>query len=313
MVANIAEVLSKVSPIIGHAPFVEGNQMDGDRVTSRMSLPGVNRRVFNQGVAPTKSVTAQENEGVTILSSQSKADALMAERAPGGVGEFRLSEDRAHLMAQVIQAETCMLYDSKAVDPAQFNGLLTRLSGVAGTPYANQIIRWNTGNTTTNASLLLVGWGPDTVCGIYPRGSVGGLRTQDMGAMMVPDSTAAANLFRAYVTNFDWELGIRVKDPRALAAVRNIDMNLLTPGSLADPVNDLLLDAAAAARKIIPPGTNLQWYCPRALATVLDQMAINATARSVLKFEDIAGRPVTTLHGIPVSISDPMTITEASV
>ena len=28
MVANIAEVLSKVSPIIGTAPFVEGNQMD---------------------------------------------------------------------------------------------------------------------------------------------------------------------------------------------------------------------------------------------------------------------------------------------
>lgn len=311
MVANIGEVLSHVSPIIGSAPFKEGNQIDGDKVTTRQSLPTISRRVFNQGVAATKSTTAQASETVTLLSSQSKLDATLAE-LNGSVGEERLSEDRAHLMAQTIQAEACMLYDSVAIDPGQCNGLITRLNGVVGTPYEKQVIRWNTGNTVTNTTLLLVGWGPETVCGIYPRGTSGGLKTQDMGPIMVPD--ANNNLYRAYVTNFDWLLGAEVKDPRFIAAVRNIDMSLVTPGTLAAPVNDLLQDADAAMHQIFSTGSvNLQWYCSRALATVLDQMATNSLARSTLMRDDVAGKMVTMLHGVPVNISDGMTNTEASV
>jgi hypothetical protein len=105
-----------------------------------------------------------------------------------------------------------------------------------------------------------------------------------------------------------------VKDPRFIAAVRNIDMSTVTAGTLQNPDNSLLLAAIAASRKIFNlKMCNPKWYCSRSLYTVLEQAATNSIARSTLSIRDVAGQPVTHLNGIPLEMDDQIINTELSI
>ena len=68
--------------------------------------------------------------------------------------------------------------------------------------------------------------------GIYREGSTGGITPHDMGEQLVDDSTRANKRFRAYVTNWNWKVGLVVRTSRRVVRIANIDTgNLLTTGN----------------------------------------------------------------------------------
>lgn len=311
-IAQIAEVLTKTTPVLEDAVFRPSNLPDANKVTARNALPPVYRRRFNEGIPTGKSGTAQVTEPCTNIAARSEVDAEEAE-LNGDVGAYRASEDVAFLEAMNEGAESALIYDSQAGDPTQMNGLLPRLNSTADPVAGKQIVLWGAGGANINASLLLVGWGDQTVYGHYPKGTPGGLKHVDMGVQYsTPDGSG--NRFRAYCADWSWMLGLTVKDSRYFGALRNIDMSALQEGNPQSPVSDLVRGAIKVFHKIPRPSSvRMAWYAPRLLVTYLHLQALSVQSRQLRVDDDPAGAPVVKLLGYPVRIADSMTTTEAAI
>jgi hypothetical protein len=159
------------------------------------------------------------------------------------------------------------------------------------------------------ASILLVGWAPHGVHGIYPRGYPGGINHQDFG--LVPNGGSdGTNTFPAWVDWFEWAHGIAVEDFRYVGRAANIDTgNLsLTGTNCITPLNTLYhrcLTADGSAR--------WAYYVPRRLFEFLHQQARSGVTNSTLAIDEIAGHPVLKANGFPIRVAEKMTIAESIV
>lgn len=306
-IAEIVEALSKETPLLQDASFIQGNLPDGHKFTSRTGLPTVGSRRFNEGVAPGKSVTSQITETAMKIAAMSAVDVEEA-KLNGDSAAFRATEDSGFTEALQQYAEKQLIYGADSTDPTVFTGLLSRLNSTTG-PAGKQIILHDgsaSGNDQT--SMLLVGWGPKTVSGMFPKGSVAGLSMKDMGEQLW-DPNNDGHKFVAYVTAWNWDLGLVVKDKRYLAAIRNIDMS-----DISATGNLLIQSAIKAYHKIYrPSAVRPAWYCNRDTATYLHLQALDSTKQSTLRIENVAGAPVVYLLGAPVRITDTITSTESVV
>ena len=68
-VPAIVELLSQNNEILSDMLFIEGNLPTGHRTTVRTGLPTVAWRLLNQGVQPSKSVTAQIDEACGMMEA----------------------------------------------------------------------------------------------------------------------------------------------------------------------------------------------------------------------------------------------------
>lgn len=312
--ATIVESLTRECPLLQDAVVKEANMVEGEKFSARQSLPTVTRRRINRGTASSKSTTAQTTEPITILESKSQIDIEEME-LNGNNPAFRASEDIAFMEAMTEQAEKAVLYDNKAVNPDEAMGLIHRLDSTTGAA-GSQIYKWSTNSNSTNATLLLVGWGDDKVYMTFPKGSKGGIiaRPQDK-PLPVDDGQGTGSSYLAWITYWTWKLGICVKDKRYLAAVRNIDMSAVAEGTAATPDNSIIRAAIHALHLIKnPSGAKMVWYAPRLLHTYLHLQALSSVAHgAALTLENVAGAPVVKLCGFPVRIADQMTTTEGFI
>lgn len=305
-IAQVVESLTSRNAILQDATFQEGNLPTGHRFTSRTGLPALEWRKFNEGVAPSKSTTDQIDESVGMLEGMSVVDCELA-KLNGNEGAFRSSEDKAFTQAFNNEIEAGIFYHSTKTAPEKFMGLSPRMDSttVAG---GSQIIKMDAtaaGNDQT--SMWLVCWSPETVFGIYPKGSQGGLTPHDMGEQLWPDINGKK--FRAYVTNWNWKMGLVVKDYRYLVRIANIDTS-----AIADTGNALIKAMVRATHQMYDlKSGRLAWYCNRTVATYLHLQAMDSVKNSTLTIENVGGMPVQHFMGIPIRQTDAILNTEAPV
>lgn len=305
-VAAVVESMTRRNPILQDAVFLEGNLATGHRVTSRVGLPSVAWRRYNEGVSPSKSRKSQFDEACGQLEGLSAVDVKLA-KLNGNEAAFRASEDMAFVQSMNNELSTGFFYHSTKTAPEKFMGLSPRLDATAN-PFGGQIIKVEpaaAGNDSS--SMWLVCWGPESVFGIYPKGSQAGLVPDDMGKQLWDDGTGKK--FRAWVTHWSWDVGLCVKDARQLIRLANIDYTTLAANT------DTLVDAAIKGyyRLYDPNIGRLAFYCNRTVATYLHLQAKNATKQSTLSLDTVAGRPVVSILGIPVHVTDAITDTEAAI
>lgn len=305
-IAQVVESLTARNAILQDATFVEGNLPTGHRFTSRTGLPALEWRKFNEGVTPSKSRTDQIDETVGMLEGMSVVDCELA-KLNGNEAAFRASEDKAFMQAFNNEIETGIFYHSTETAPEKFMGLSPRLDSTTGTG-GSQIIKMNpsaSGNDQT--SMWLVAWSPDTVFGIYPKDSAGGLQPHDMGEQLWTDINGKK--FRAYVTNWNWKVGLVVKDYRYVVRIANIDTS-----AIAETGNELIKAMVRATHQMFDMRAGrLAWYCNRTVATYLHLQAMDAVKNSTLSIENVGGMPVQTFLGIPIRQTDAILNTEAPV
>lgn len=305
-VAQVVEALTKRNPVLEDMVVLEGNLTTGHRVTTRTGLPSVGWRRYNEGVAISKSRKGQYDEAAGQCEGMSAVDVKQA-RLGGNEAAFRASEDLAFVQAMNNEISTGIFYHSTKTAPEKFMGLSPRLDATTN-PWAGQIISLDADDAVNdNTSIWLVCWGPDSVFGIYPKGSQGGIEHDDMGKQLWDDGSGKR--FRAWVTHWSWDFGLVVKDARQLARVANIDTSNLAANA------DTLVDAMISAYyRIYDPNIGrLAWYCNRKIAEFLHRQARSATKNATLSIEEIEGKPVTRVMGAPVRVTDVITNTEAQV
>ena len=313
-IATVAEVLSKANPILQDMVFQEGNLPTGHRFTARMALPSVTWRKLNQGLDSSKSVTDQVDETCGILEAHSKIDVDLA-ALNGNEAAFRQSEDLAFAQGLNIEVANGLFYHSVAANPERFQGLSARLATTTNNIASGQIVKWggsSSGNDQT--SVWLIGWAPDKVFGIFPKGSKAGLSQEDLGRQLVPDSNNKQ--FLAYVTRWQWKIGLCVRDYRYVVRGCNIDTSAwtATDGFLITQLFDMV--AAMYSLQDCKP----VFYMNRQTFSMLNKQLMNKQA-NFLEWIDGSGADqpskggvrVPVFLGIPIKIVDAITITESVI
>lgn len=320
----VVDLLSQTNQMMEDMLWVEGNQTSGHKTTVRTGLPQGTWRQLYQGVQPTKSTTAQITETCGNLEGYSELDKDLAD-LNGNTAEFRASEEGGFYEGMTQQVQSAFLYANALNTPAQIMGLAPRYSTIntANAQSANNVIDMG-GTGSTNCSVWVVGWGPNSVHGIFPKGKIAGLQMVDLGDDVKVLSDGS--MYRVYRSHFKWECGLAVRDWRYVVRMCNIDVTLLNGASAANLINGLVsafhrFPTAPAGTRITtdptrPSGvfgaTRFAIYCNRQVAAALDRQAMNKS-NMLLRIEEWNGRPVTTFRGVPIRVVDRLLTTEARI
>jgi len=310
---EIVEVLANTNPIIGDASVMEGNLPTGHRSTKRSSDPTGTWRLLNYGVAPEKSTTEQITDTCGILESYSKIDVDLAS-LNANEAAFRASEDNAFVTGFNDTIATAIFYANQNSDPEKMHGLAPRYnytdspSGASST----QVISCG-GSGSDNTSIWIITWGPQTCSLMYPKGSRAGLQSEDLGKQLITDATGVYT-YQAWVTKFQWKLGLVLRDYRYVIRLCNIDVSDLTAdaASGADLMSKLV--DGYYARPTVDLGNMGKTfiYCNKTVAKFLHKQAQNKSNVN-LTIDNPAGNPVVNFLGAPIHVCDNITSAEATI
>lgn len=229
-VATIAELLNQSNDVLTDMLWLEGNLPTGHRTTVRTGLPTATWRLLNGGVIPSKSTTAQLDEACGMLENYSEVDRDLAD-LNGNVQQFRMSEGLAFVEGINQQMVQTLFYGDTTVNPERFLGLSPRYNAISGAANGVNVLSAG-GAGSDNTSVWLVLWGPNTVSGIFPKGSKAGLMHEDLGLVTVETATGiTGGRLRAYRDHWQWKCGIALKDWRYAVRLCNIDVSDLVGSS----------------------------------------------------------------------------------
>jgi hypothetical protein len=306
--ARIAEMLSQVNEVLTDMPFKEGNLPTGDLLTVRTGLPTATWRLLNKGVAQSKSNTAQITEQCGMLESRGQVDVDIAKLAKD-LNAFRLSEATPHMEVMNQEMARVLFYGNSGLASEQFTGLSPRYSALSGAGNSGNVIDGG-GVGSDNSSIWLIGWGMETVYGIYPQGSNAGILHEDLGIQDAFDSDG--NRFRAYLDRFQWKNGVAVKDWRYAVRICNIDIsNLVAQSSAADLIEKMI----SAWHRIPAMGMCTPvYYMNRTVFQALDKARrSDIIAGGGLTYDNVDGKAVHSFRQIPIRRVDQLLETETVV
>lgn len=308
--AKIVELLSQTNEILNDMLYVEGNLPTGHRTTVRTGLPSVFWRLLNQGVQPSKSTTAQIDEGTGMLEAWSEVDVKLAS-LNGNTSAFRLSEAQAYIEAMNQEHASTLFYGNSSLDPEEFNGLSVRYGDLSADNAQNIVDAGGTG--VDNGSIWLVCWGSQTVHGIFPKGSKAGLEHKDLGEETVETTAGiAGSRMRAYRDQWIWQSGLALRDWRYVVRVANVDISdlIANAGSQAELINLMI----KALHRL--PNMNMgkcAFYMNRTMFQMLDIQRRDDVASAGMQYAEVDGKLVPNFRGIPIRKCDALLETEARV
>lgn len=323
----IAEMLSQSLAVAADAPYVESNELTSHEFVFRTSIPGGYFRYINQGVPYSKSTTAKGRVAMSSLEDYSQVDRLVAERS-GDVEKFRYGEDTAFLEGMGQTIEQTDWYGNTVTNPASYFGFSTFYNTVNTATAANAANVIDGGGVgSSNASVWLIGWSPRHIYKVYPRGSKAGLDMEDKGDQ-VPGYDSVGNRFEAYTSWFRQQCGLVPEDWRYAARICNLDTT--SAGLFGTNAYDLFVGIAQLLLKLPTlssatsgittsdaqddpsPGLRAVIYANRTVRFAMDQQMLR-DKNVLIALKDYDGAPCMTYRGLPVKVSDRLTITEGRV
>jgi len=176
-------------------------------------------------------------------------------------------------------------------------------------------IKSASGAGSDNTSIWLITWGPKTCSLMFPKGSKAGLVSEDLGKQIVTDAAGTTgNIYTAYVTRFQWKIGLVLADYRYVIRICNIDVSDLTAdaASGADLFKQMVLGYYARPTVDLGKMAKTFWYCNKTIAPYLHLQASNK-ANVNLTMDNPQGDPVLRFLGAPIHVCDAITSAEATI
>lgn len=320
--ADIAEILTQVNEANDDMSWAEGNLVTGDRHTVRTKKPDVDFRRINQGTQRSKSGTAQVEEATAILVGKHQIDRDLAILS-GNIAKYRMDEGRSFIEALSDKLWTNIFYGNAVLDDRSFHGLANRFGSLSSS-YSSQIIDAG-GTGVDNRSIWLIVWAEDKVTGLYPKGTKGGLMHMDttVNKAVGPDGypigdeclDADGLPYLGYKDHWQWNCGLKVKDPRYVVRAANIDFSdLAKDRTTGADIQDVMVRMMGRIQGL--NGGNAAFYMSRDLENMLDRQAAN-DGRAFNGFSRANfGRPgidSLAFRGVPVRRMDALNVNEARV
>jgi len=305
---EIIELMNQTNDMLSDVQWMESNQSDGHLTRIRTGLPDVYWRRLYKGTPPSKSEWAQVKETCGMLEALQELDVAEVELYGDKARAFRLSEAKAFTEAMRQKVAKTLIYGDNSTVPDEFNGLQKRYPSLSSPHVVNA--SGSTSNKQT--SMYLVAWGSDTVHGLYPKGSSGGLQKEDLGKYMTTD--ASGNKFQVFGDKYNWRCGLAVRDWRAVVRICNIDSTKLTKRKGETGWVDLQA-LTIAAKNMMPPQMRSKaiWYCNQDVLTALEMQSIDYGTVHLTYGQFFDSKSVPALHGRPIRQCDVLLSTEAVV
>jgi hypothetical protein len=313
-VPDIAELLNEKNEILSDMLWVEGNLPTGMRTTQRAGLPNVQFRQLNTGVTPSKSTVGQVDDACAILEGWSVIDEKLAQ-LNGNVEALRLSEAKPFLEAMNQQFTQTLFYGNTAVNAERFLGFSPRYGAIAGATNAQNILSGG-GAGSVQLSIWLIGWGEDTCCGIFPRGTKAGLTHEDYGLQTVQTAAAGSQVgmtsgfMRAYQDRFVWEPGLALRDWRYAVRIANCSVTALTTNT--SPPNLVTLMSRSLDRIPSLKGCNPVFYMNRTGYSFLRLQGLSNSTNAVT-VQPALNQFEKGFEGVPIRRCDQLLNTEAQI
>ena len=325
--ADVAELLSQANEIYDDLVWKEGNTNTGHVYTVRTGIPAGTWRYLNQGVPVSKSTTAQGRINCGMLEAQSTVDLKLLQMSEDP-NKFRYEEDNAFLqgMSQTIAGQ--FVYGNALNNPAAFTGFEAFYNTTNPATADNAANVFNGGGVASNnTSLLLIGWNPRTIYGVFPKGSKAGLELTPLDSTQLTYDSVT-NPYRAAITWFKQEAGLCIEDWRWGVRLANLDVTSaglggINPFDIFATLSQMVLRLPKAARSVsnvtetdakseMGLVSRPAIYANRTLRGFLDIQAIR-DKNVLLKPTDYAGQPTETFRGVPVRILDQLKNSETQV
>ena len=313
-IAAIVEILNEQNEILTDMTWLEGNLTTGNRTTQRTGIPAPTWRKLGGGVQPNKATTVAITDNTGMLEAYAEVDKALAD-LNGNTSAFRLSEDRAHIEGMNQELAETLFYGNEGTEPEAFTGLAPRFNALTSAESGDNIIN-GSGSGSDNASIWLIVWGPNTIHGIVPKGSVAGLQHTDKGQVTIEDASGGSNTGRmeAYRSHYRWDAGLTVRDWRFVVRIANIDRSaLLRTGASGALLADLMFQAID-----LVPNMSMgrpAFYMDRTVRTMLRRQLVGAAGvlGSTLTIEQVGGVPVVSFQGVPIRRCDALSADEATI
>lgn len=315
-IARIAEYLHQYNEILEDMVWCEGNLPTGMKTTVRTGLPVPTWRKLYGGVLPGKSTTQQVVSTCGMLEAYAEVDKALADLA-NNRDEFLLSENVAHIESMAQELAQTAMYGNESTEPEAFTGFQTHFNSLGALNGENILGAVEGTGTADNASIYLVVWSPQTVCGIYPKGGKAGLTVNYLGEDTIQNAndfvggSVGGGKYQALVTHYKWDAGLCVRDWRYVVRIQ-FDIGDITATGATGPV---LYDLMAKATRRIP---NLNmgraaFYMNRDTMDAYDLQAMHNPTMAFKTIEDAQGKFVNMFRGIPIRRVDQLLSTEAVV
>ena len=312
-ISPIIEILDRQDEMLADVPWMEANLPTTHKTTIRTGLPVPTYRRFNQGVATTRSSTAQVEFPMCMASDRSELDLDLA-NIGGNAAAVRFSEARPHMQAMAQSVADTLIYGDPVTNPttddAKIPGISFYFKDNTTANTKDHVISAS-GSGSDNSSIYIIAWGDDTVCGIYPPGSTAGIAHNDFGECDLFDGSSRR--FRGYADEYKWNFGLAIKDWRAIVRIANIDISDLV-GTTAN--QQALTNLVIEGLEKIPSQyrSRAKIYCNSTVKTAwrLGQRA-DVKSGGGLTFDNVAGKSVMMFDGYPVRTSNALTSAEATV
>lgn len=277
--ATIAEVLNVATgEILTEAPWLPSNDVWVNKTVRRFDIPTASRRRLNKGVARGSSKTTEVMDVIEMLGVFAEYDKDYITSFPDA-GRQRLIESKAFIegMGQALVSD--ILYCDSNVETDGMHGFMPRLNAID----SEFVI--DAGGSGGTASILVVGWGEDTVFLTYPKNMQNlGIEHQAFDEMILPEyDSAGAYTGREYVGYKDYyqvKCGLVVKDQRCIGRVANIEAsgtsNIFDENLLIDLLSEVKITPMtriymnqtlmAQGRKRLNDKNNVHWSPEQGLA-----------------------------------------------
>lgn len=309
-IAKIIEIQDSVNDLPSTATFIEASDITSHLTTLRSTIPTPTWRRFNEFVPSTVAKTVQVTETMGMLADYAVVDAALA-RLNNNAPAFLISQNKAHIEGFIQQVSSTTWFGNEATAPATFTGLAPRYASTTLVNGENVIDGLSGAPNATLTSIWLVGWSPETVSFIYPRGSTAGITMKDCGEQTVRDSNG--NGMQALQMYYEQKIGLAVSDWRYVVRIANINQGALKANrsSGAD-----LIDLMTQAMELVPSlnGVRPVFYMNRKCRSMLRRQIATATANSTLTSDRVAGKRVEFFDEVQVARSDALlSVTESLV
>lgn len=309
-VIPVIELLSQTNEVLDDMVWIEGNELTGHTTSVRTGIPEPTWRKLYGGVQPAKSTSVKVREGLGMLEAYAEIDKALAD-LNGNSAAWRMSEEAAFVEGFGQKLARYIFAGNEATEPEAFTGLAPRFNDQSAVNGENILTSAATPDSTDNTSIWVVVWGPNTVHGIYPKGSQAGLKITDKGQVTIEDVDGAGGRMEAYRTHYKWDCGLVVRDWRYVVRV-NYDLEDIVASGATGPV---LRDLLAKALRRIP---NLGMGRPAIYMNrdSMDAFDLQMNRDPLLQFktqEEAQGKFVTRYRGIPIRRVDQILSTEAGI
>lgn len=300
---TIIETMAQSNTMLYELPAMEAN--DGAVHTSlkRLSYPGGEHRMYNQGVGKKSGQTVPQRDHITMLEAFSDVDVALAQHS-GNPHALYNSEASAFLIGMGLDQAGEMIYGNNDNNPAEINGLARRYPKLGD--HCVSFVENPAGGEFTSAYLIAAG---SNACHmIYPKGSKSvGVSREDLGVLRVQDPNDAAKMLMVHSDHFKAEYGIVVAHPDAVIRICNIPLKL-TPAQRVE-----LLELILRYQKRLTKGVvNAVLFVNEDLLYQIERAG--REAQYVVHPEtDPWGKPVSNINGLRIRQQDAILSAEEAV